>query len=144
MKTKIDVDTIVFMRDVDKIPYRVIGEMLGTHPNYARTLYEKRKYQEAKKLEKREVVWDDGLSVRVHSCLRKLGIKSREEAMSAVLDGRLKALKCPRNYGRKSEIELCEWLGISVPVYPIPAQSRNAICPHCNMKIKGTKVFDAR
>ncbi len=56
----------------------------------------------------------ESVSCRLINCLYHNEITTREAAKDAVESGRL-SLKRTRNYGKESERELCEFLGIEVP-----------------------------
>lgn len=77
----------------------------------------------------REPHWTDGLSVRVRNILDIHNINSREEALAAYQDGRLRwtmnGPRTPRNYGLKSEREVAKWLGMP------DTGPKFKVCPHC-------------
>lgn len=72
--------------------------------------------------------WGDGLPTRVRNVLDNHNIVCREQAIAAVREGTLLPGHS-RWYGKKSERDLCQWLGIEVP-------QRGYFCPHCGGRLK--------
>ena len=75
--------------------------------------------------------WDDGLTLRARKCLKRLGINSKEDAMTAYTNGKLyfkEGKGCVRNYGWGTHKEVARWLD-----QPEPKLSHAKIknCPHC-------------
>ena len=76
-----------------------------------------------------------GLSVRTKHCLlnSKYCDATKEQLREAYFDGKVRP-KFIRNYGRKSHLELLQWLGISeVKLKPL---SFSTNCPHCWKPLK--------
>ena len=79
----------------------------------------------------------DDLSIRARNCLNSIGIKTKEQAVEAINDGRLHPDNNPikqiavRNYGWKTHKEVCKWLGL-----PEPHKAKTVqFCPHCGKHI---------
>lgn len=123
MKLKESIDQVVEMR-ASKLTYREIGEKLG--------ISKQRVYQilsEQKRIETERNEWSYGLSVRNRSILRTLKIESREQAIEAIKEKRIKPLLF-KNYGYRSFSELCQWLGIDCDI------KVSKLCPHCGKSLK--------
>lgn len=62
------------------------------------------------------------LTTRAANCLWRVGVKSKEEARAAILDGRIRVPKGKHkllNYGWKTHREVCRWAGLPEPQKPV-------------------------
>lgn len=68
-----------------------------------------------------------GLSTRIKFVLSNYNCTTRDDALKAVISGRLNA-RDTRNLGYKSFDELCQWLDLPIPV---KGTKGCRICPNC-------------
>lgn len=72
-----------------------------------------------------------GLSRRATTVLSTHNLASREEIVAFLKQG--KSLLSFRNLGRKTNVEICEWLGLPEPKRTQPV----IVCPQCNYVFLG-------
>lgn len=68
--------------------------------------------------------WTYGLSVRNAKLMEKLGIESHLDLSRAIVSGDIMPYRWP-NFGRKSYVDLCQWLGVE------PKEDKPKRCSHC-------------
>lgn len=145
-------ERVLRMHSEEGMSYRDIAGQLGVSRDRVQQIC-----REARaKLREYEANPDDGfalLPLRVKKVLLRLDFSSRSEVLTAIESGRLWWEKQPygplesdrkkkeserqginlagmRNFGDKSWVIVCEWLGLPVP------EAKNPItCPHCGGRI---------
>ena len=85
----------------------------------------------AKQMEGILSLWGFPFTVRTSRVMENLGIKSKEEAATLYRSGHLYPGTI-WSFGRKSYIEICEWLEV-VPLEKKPTLGKK--CPHCDKLI---------
>ena len=90
--------------------YKKIGIELGVSRARASQMVQ----QAEQKLEKQNNYGDfKYLSVRARNCLLGAGYKTKEQVFQAVINGEIHTgSNSIQNYGKRSHLEVCEWLGI--------------------------------
>lgn len=89
-----------------------------------------------------------GLSTRAINILHNNNLRTKSEVMEAIKSGRLTSKPRPwndprpaeyycvqRNYGKKTELELYKWLGLTLPT------KKTLVCPHCGKEVPYKKWF---
>jgi hypothetical protein len=120
------------------LSYRHIGERIGVGAMRARQIYlaAKGKIERSK-----DPYWSEfkALTDRELNILFYNNIRSREEALKAFQDGRLKPLKHGRwstegvrGLGKKTFSRLAQWAGYQIPPGPV---KKKKLCPHCGKEL---------
>ncbi len=104
------------LRNESGLTFRAIGEKMGIGAQRAR-----QHYILAEKILNREPHWTDGLSNRVLNVLWCQGIETKEQAIDAVVSGRLVG---KRGYGKKCHKELVVHLRDGLEPYATAAIRR--------------------
>lgn len=94
------------------LTFKEIGIGLGVSPARAKQIYD-----QTNSFLESPPHWMDGFSMRLKNVLHNCGIKTPDEAIIAIREGRLspKARQGVRNYAWKSHAELCKRLGLTPP-----------------------------
>jgi len=100
--------TAIELRERKHYTFRQIGEKLGVRPGRAREIYQA---GVSRRTFTPECFY--GLTCRTVQSLENLCLYNREEVLAAVMAGQLTAKSGPRNFGKKMEMEIRAWLGLS-------------------------------
>jgi len=85
----------------------------------------------AQRLEQIQAEWGWPFSVRTYNCLKRMAIKTKEQALSLYRSGHIHPAMVT-GFGWVSYKEICDWL--EVPMLKRPS-NQSPVCPHCGKQI---------
>lgn len=98
--------------------FKKAGSIIGVGVERARQMvFKVERYLKDERSEPK--VWWFGLSERAKNCLLNADMKSREDVRNAIANRKIRPLKFPRNYGKKTHLEVLKWLGVEAGKWSI-------------------------